>query len=72
VWRKTDILQEAILPQIQDSVGVDVMEATRALSHFGVIFDFDGTLVDSYTCRKLVQLKLPIFLQIMEKSKVTK
>ncbi len=34
------------------------MEATRALSQFGVIFDFDGTLMDSYTCRKLADIEV--------------
>ncbi len=34
------------------------MEAARALSQFGVIFDFDGTLVDSYACRKLAHIEV--------------
>ena len=33
------------------------MEAAGALSQFGVIFDFDGTLVDSYACRKLAHIE---------------
>ena len=28
------------------------------LSQFGVIFDFDGTLMDSYTCRKLAHIEV--------------
>jgi phosphoglycolate phosphatase-like HAD superfamily hydrolase len=32
------------------------MEATRMLSQFGVIFDFDGTLMDSYACRRLAHI----------------
>ena len=34
------------------------MEAARTLSQCGVIFDFDGTLVDSYTCRKLAHIEV--------------
>ena len=34
------------------------MEALRALSQFGVVFDFDGTLVDSYACRKLAHIEV--------------
>ena len=35
-----------------------MLEAARALSQFGVIFDFDGTLMDSYTCRKLAHIQV--------------
>jgi len=33
------------------------LEAARALSQFGVVFDFDGTLVDSITCRRLAHVE---------------
>ena len=34
------------------------MEAVRAPSQFGVIFDFDGTLMDSFACRKLAYIQV--------------
>ena len=34
------------------------MEAARTPSQFGVIFDFDGTLIDSYTCRELAHIQV--------------
>ncbi len=35
-----------------------MLEAARAPSQFGVIFDFDGTLMDSYTCRELAHIEV--------------
>ncbi len=37
---------------------VDLLEAVRAPSQFGVVFDFDGTLMDSITCRKLANAEV--------------
>ena len=34
------------------------MEAAGTASQFGVIFDFDGTLMDYYTCRKLAHIEV--------------
>ena len=34
------------------------MESARRPSQFGVIFDFDGTLMDSYTCRRLAHIEV--------------
>ena len=34
------------------------METARTPSQFGVIFDFDGTLMDSYTCRELAHMEV--------------
>lgn len=35
-----------------------MLEAARIPSQFGVIFDFDGTLMDSYTCRELAHMEV--------------
>jgi HAD superfamily hydrolase (TIGR01549 family) len=34
------------------------LEAARTPTQFGVIFDFDGTLMDSFTCRELAHIKV--------------
>jgi len=43
------------------------LEAARAPSQFGVIFDFDGTLMDSFRCRELAHIEVANILADYEK-----
>jgi HAD superfamily hydrolase (TIGR01549 family) len=45
------------------------LEAARTLSQFGVVFDFDGTLVDSYACRKLANIEVSNILADYEEER---